>query len=325
MTDILNPLSDWVLVRLLMPGKKPPAPAAIHKDLALLFGGGLTKERVTTALNDHRATGMLPSKGQDLTDAGRSRALATLGLTELPPRCNWGMIKAKYLVPKALGLTPWSESEIARVNTADKLAARLLIAKYDLPVSADTNLNGVLESLVCKLAGFPGCTNFKELSATVMSRELQADPPLPVKDAAKVAPRLLLGTSKAGIDGYRMKVLGGMFTDRVEPVPTAAIDSIELHAFSERVNSLAPTCPSGWSGDDLVLISHVWNHVRGNPDFHSFDLRAFKSKLLDANRVQLLTLSRADLVQSLDPHDVTESETTYLNSVFHFIKIRKGN
>ena len=325
MTDILNPLADWVLVRLLMPGKKPPAPAAIHKDLALLFSGSLTKERVTTVLNELRAAGMLPSKGQMLTDAGRGRALATLGLTELPPKCNWGMIKAKYLVPKALGLTPWSESEIARVNTADKLAARLLKAKFELPVSADTKLSGVLESLVCKLAGFPGCTNFKELSATVISRELQADPPLPVKDAAKVAPRLLLETSKAGIDGFRMKVLGGTFMDRAEPVPAASQDSTELQAFSERVNSLAPTCPTGWSGDDLVLISHVWNHVRGNLEFHSFDLPAFKSKLLDANRLQLLTLSRADLVQALDPHDVAESETTYLNSVFHFIKIRKGN
>ena len=324
MPDTTDPLADLILVRLLMPGKKAPAASAIHKDLAPLFRGGLTKERVADTLNELRSAGMLPPKGQVLTDAGRSRALAYIGLAELPPKCNWGAIKAKFLVPNALGLKPWSEAEVARVGTADKLAAWLIKAKYGLPVSADS-LSGVLEALVCKLAGFPRCSSLKELTATVISRELQADPPLPVKDAAKLAPRLLLGAAKPGLDGYRMKVLNGSYEDRVDPKPAHSGVSTDLQTFADHLNASATSSPTGWSGDDLVLISHVWNHVHRRPEFQSLDLPAFKMKLLEANRARLLTLSRADLAQALDPHDVSESETSYLNSVFHFIKIRKGN
>jgi hypothetical protein len=325
LTYISNPLAAWILVRLAMPGKTPPAPAAILKDLAPLFGSRLTKERVTAVLNELRAAGMLPAKGQVLTDAGRSHALATLGLSELPPKCNWGMIKAKYLVPKALGLTPWSEAEIARVNTADKLAARLLKAKYELPITADAKLKDVLEALVCKLAGFPGCGSFKELTATVISRELQVDPPLSVKDAPKLAPRLLLDAKKAGVDGYRMQLLAGLFEDRVEPSPEPAAEPMDLQTFAELVRTLAPSAPTGWTGDDLLLISHVWNHVHGRPEFQAYDNASFKEKLVEANRARLLTLSRADLIQALDPQDVRESEVSYLDSVFHFLKIQKGN
>jgi hypothetical protein len=37
----------------------------------------------------------------------------------------------------------------------------------------------------------------------------------------------------------------------------------------------------------------------------------------------MLTLSRADLVQIMDPTDVAESETHYRNAVFHFILVDK--
>ena len=82
---------------------------------------------------------------QLITDAGRVRGLAYLGIAQMPPKCNWATIRAKFLIPKALGLTPWSEAEVARLSSTDKLAARLLKQKYDLPVSADTNLTVVLE------------------------------------------------------------------------------------------------------------------------------------------------------------------------------------
>jgi hypothetical protein len=42
---------------------------------------------------------------------------------------------------------------------------------------------------------------------------------------------------------------------------------------------------------------------------------------VEANAHRLLTLSRADLVQLMDPGDVAESETPYLNAVFHLILV----
>jgi hypothetical protein len=313
----VSDLADLLLARLVMPSKNPPSPAALHKDLAPLIRGGLKKERVAEVLAGFRSSGLLPPKGQALTESGRARALALLGLIELPPKCNWSKVKAGFLVPKALGLKEWSEAEIARVATADKLAARLLKSKYELPVTAETNLAGVVESLVCKLAGFPACKSLKELVASVLSRELDADPPLPAKDAARLAPRMLLSVAKAGVDGYRMKIIGGAFEDRAEP-PRPETD---LRAFATIVLEAAPDCPSGWSGDDLVLLSHVWNHVKDR--FQPLEMAGFKEKLIAANRERLLSLSRADLVQALDPQDVRDSETSHLNATFHFLKIGK--
>lgn len=313
MSDTAHPLVDMMLARLLIPGKKPPALGVIHKDLSPLFLGGLTKDRVAAVMMELRSSGFLPAKGQLITDAGKVRGLAYLGIAQLPPKCNWATIRAKFLIPKTLGLTPWSEAEVARLSSTDKLAARLLRQKYDLPVSADTNLTGVLESLVCRLIGYPTLTTLKELAAMAISREVSAEPALPVKELNKVAPRLLLGSTKSGIEGFRALVVNGTLKD--EPKP-------ELEAFAERVTAAARTCPTGWSGEDFVFISHVWRHMQ--PEFPSLDLAGFKTKLLAANRARLLTLSRADLVQAMKPEDVRESETSYLNSVFHFILIRKG-
>ncbi len=313
MSDTTHPLVDIMLARLLIPGKKPPALGVIHKDLSPLFQGRLTKDRVAAVMMELRSSGFLPAKGQLITDSGRVRGLAYLGIAQLPPKCNWATIRAKFLIPKALGLTPWSEAEVARLSSTDKLAARLLKQKYDLPVSADTNLTGVLESLVCRLIGYPTLTTLKELAAVAISREVGAEPTLPAKELNKVAPRLLLGSTKSGIEGFRALVLNGTLKD--EPKP-------ELEAFAERVTASARTCPTGWFGDDLVFISHVWKHLE--PEFPSLDLAGFKTKLLAANRARLLTLSRADLVQAMRAEDVRESETSYLNSVFHFILIRKG-
>ncbi len=330
MPDTAQPLAELTLARLVIPGKKPPAPGAIRKDLAPLIGGGLTKERVAAVLADLRSEGWLPEKGQSLTEAGRARALVYLGLAELPSKCNWGTIRAKFLVPKALGLTPWSDAEVARVGTTDKLAARLLKAKYALPVSAEANLTGVLEALVCRLLGYPALTSLKELTAVMLSREANAEPVLPAKDVTKVAPRLLLGAVRGGIESYRAVVLNGTFEDVGETTPLAkpalAPPKVppELRIFAGRVTEAARTCPTGWFGDDLVFISHVWRHLRCDPESPALDLPDFKTKLLAANRARLLTLSRADLVQGMGADDVRESETSYLNSVFHFILIPKG-
>ena len=53
-------------------------------------------------------------------------------------------------------------------------------------------------------------------------------------------------------------------------------------------------------------------------------LDAFKSRLVEAHRADLLTLVRADLVEAMDPQDVAASEARYLNATFHFIRCRRN-
>ena len=83
----------------------------------------------------------------------------------------------------------------------------------------------------------------------------------------------------------------------------------------------ARACPTGRYGDSKVFIVHVWRMLRDDPEFRGTDFPTFKQRLAEANNARLLDLSRADLVQAMDPEDVQLSEVSYLNASFHFIRI----
>ena len=51
------------------------------------------------------------------------------------------------------------------------------------------------------------------------------------------------------------------------------------------------------------------------------DLGDFKQRLLRANQAGLLSLSRADLVEAMDPADVRASEISSLGATFHFVRV----
>ena len=83
-------------------------------------------------------------------------------------------------------------------------------------------------------------------------------------------------------------------------------------------------CPTGWFGDNKVFVSHVWRQLHEEPGVPPLDLPAFKQRLVEANQAGLLTLSRADLVQVMDPADVRDSEIQYLNATFHFLLVERN-
>ncbi len=61
--------------------------------------------------------------------------------------------------------------------------------------------------------------------------------------------------------------------------------------------------------------------LESDPDFAGMSYDQFKEFLALANNFRHLDLSRADLVQAMDPDDVRLSEVHYLNATFHFIRI----
>jgi hypothetical protein len=107
---------------------------------------------------------------------------------------------------------------------------------------------------------------------------------------------------------------------RAEAVAEPAFD---LPAFAATVRAAARDCPTGRFGPNKVFINHVWRHLGQEPSVPRLDLDAFKARLVEANRAGLLHLSRADLVEVMDPADVQDSETPYLNAVFHFVLLQE--
>ena len=100
--------------------------------------------------------------------------------------------------------------------------------------------------------------------------------------------------------------------------PPAAFD---LSGFVQKVQAAAENCTSGRFGNNKVFVIHVWRALQNDAAFNEMDLAAFKRHLAEANNARLLDLSRADLVQAMDPDDVRLSEVSYLNATFHFIRI----
>jgi len=120
----------------------------------------------------------------------------------------------------------------------------------------------------------------------------------------------------------RDAVLRGWISGSVDqPDRRPSISPSGLADFVQKVRAAAEECASGRFGDNKVFIIHVWRALQNDPDFRGMDLPAFKQRLAEANNARLLDLSRADLVQAMDPDDVRLSEVTYLNAAFHFIRI----
>ena len=315
-----GPLADLILVRLLPPAKSPPSPKRVLTDLAPFFRTPPTPEQVSEAMNGLRAAGLMKPLGQHLTDAGRDRAMAYLGISELPAKLNWGAVKAKFLVPKALGLSAKA------VENADKLAAVLLKRKLGLPVGTGDTLTAVIDAIACRVLGFPdrAKVNFR---AAILSKHIGEDQPLTTADLKRAVPARLLEPQGKGTDGLRKLALKG-FADgasvssaqQPEPQPDETFD---LEDFANTVLSVARKALTGRFGDNKVFISHVWRQLADEPRFARLGLDGFKAKLVDANRADLLTLSRADLYQELDPVDLNASEITTPAAVFHFIFTEK--
>ena len=138
-----------------------------------------------------------------LTDAGRERALRFLGVAELRARTNWSTVIAKYLFPKAAGL---SANAAAKLNNGDKLAAFVLKRKYGLAAGAGSTVNQVLEAIACKQLGFPEETTLDGLLCAVLS-QLMGSERLTKEKLVKQLPLFETGLTAASADAVRCKVV----------------------------------------------------------------------------------------------------------------------
>lgn len=90
--------------------------------------------------------------------------------------------------------------------------------------------------------------------------------------------------------------------------------------FAKRVLEAARASKTGRFGHDKVFISHVLRQLT-DEGARVNDAGEFKERLVSVHRHRLLSLSRADLVEAMDPRDVAASETRYLNATFHFVRV----
>jgi hypothetical protein len=298
-----------------------PTPKKVREDLGKLLNEELSPAAFEELRSELTDAGFLTKNKRNafaLTETGRERGLRFLGLTELPPRTNWSKVIAKYLFPKAAGL---SESAAAKLDDGDKLAAFILKQKYGLGAGAGWTVNQVAEAIACKELGFPEETTLQGLLCTVLSRLLGSER-LPKDKLVKQLPLFETGLKTVITEAARRKVVRDWLDGAPAPVqpPVPPPEPFDLPAFAATVKALAADSPpeDRFHGNK-VFIAALWRASQREPSLQHISLPDFKRRLVEANSQHLLHLSRADLVQVMDPQLVAESEMVYLNATFHFV------
>jgi hypothetical protein len=272
-----------------------------------------------------------------LTLDGRRRALAFLGIDELKPKTTWTTLKKVHLPARVLGIPAASDATIKALSSDPIFKAVLLKQEYDLPVAVLPRLDDVIDALVWRLLGFRNTArklDLKALKTALLNRELGDGRATDFKKAANQLLARRLGARRDDSKELRDAVLrgwidrdpalraGGEQTRKSLPIPPVSpLPAFDLATFAERVKAAAGGCVTGRYGDNKVFIAHVWKVFQSDPLFQNMDLAAFKHYLAEANNARLLDLSRADLVQAMNPDDVRQSEVRYMNASFHFVRI----
>ncbi len=317
--------SDLVLVRMALPSKNPVSPSVVRRDVGELIGPDFSAVVFDEMRNELAVAGLL-TKGKRntfaLTDAGRERALVVLGVAEMPSAMNWSTVIAEHLFPKAAGLPADAAAEL---NSGDKLAAFVLKRKYGLPAAAGSTVSQVLEAVVCNRLGFSGETTLEGLLCAVLS-ELMGSERQTKGTLKQQLPLFDTGLTDASADAARCKVVRDWLAsapkaqpERRAPEPPPA-EPFDLTAFAATVRALAAKSPpEDRFHDDKVFIAALWRATQHEPSVPRLSLPEFKERLVEANSQNLLHLSRADMGSAMDPQLVADSETGYLNALFHFV------
>lgn len=353
----LPPVHVLILVRLLASGEKGDKTSKLRKDLEPWLGhrwsGAVLTDVLDRALEALETAGLVaaapkPARAKKtdpaflLTPEGRKRGLEVLKVDQLPPKATWATLKKGYLPAVALNLPALDEKSRKTFSSDGGFKAALLKEQFGLSLNGCPTLAQATDALAWKLIGFESAEKF---SAPAVQKALfhkalgdQAARPAEAKKSVDLLLSRRVGARRGGGDGMREAVLRGWIDqsppardDRVqtvpglsptpEPAPPSSPAPLDLEHFARTVVAAARACATGRFGDNKVFIIHVWRSLQDDPAFRAMGLAAFKHRLAEANNARLLDLSRADLVQAMDPEDVRLSEVNYLNASFHFIRI----
>ncbi len=93
----------------------------------------------------------------------------------------------------------------------------------------------------------------------------------------------------------------------------------KLDLFAANVRKAAANAPvTGKFRDNKVFIHAAWRAYYDGYD--ALPLRMFKERLLKANKIGVLKLSRADLAETMDQAMVSQSETSDGMAKYHFVE-----
>lgn len=254
-----------------------------------------------------------------LTDAGRQRALAFLGVADVAANVTWPKLQSDYLFPLAMNLEPGS-SEAARLRTSAPLSLAILSREKNIPPRAGATAKSALATVAWKLIGVETEAAFSAENVIQHFALKRTPKKMTGQQVVTALAAVAVGSSKTGAADLRAAAVRKWLVST--PVKATPAPNDDLEEFACGVIEAARRCPAAARfGENKVFISHVWRQLDGDPAASGAGFDQFKRRLVQANREGLLHLSRADLVEAMNPIDVRESATMNDNATFHFVRI----
>ncbi|KYG02991.1 hypothetical protein BE21_53760 [Sorangium cellulosum] len=312
----LSGLGTYVLGRLLC-NLKGFTPRQIAEMLMFLFKGRQGQNDATRLIEnelvDFVQSGFairVRRSSYQITGDGQKAIREALHLAH-HKKVSWPEIKdlvAARMLDAETSATKGRREIAVDVPPADAASiATLLVSAFHLNLGQAPSLPRVLGAVAWRSIGVTTADPFtvEAVMRVLLSRQADAPPQGTLKQAID----LLVKKASALGTGAR-----GLLAPQTAPLPA------DEPAFAARVLEAARASKSGRFGDNKVFISHVLQRL-AEDGVAIGDADAFKARLVSAHRRGLLALNRADLVEAMDPADVDASETRYLSTTFHFVRI----
>ncbi|WP_437765330.1 hypothetical protein WMF27_30530 [Sorangium sp. So ce281] len=312
----LSGLGTYVLGRLLC-NLDGFTPRQIAERLMFLFKGR-PGQNDTTRLIENELIDLVQSgfarrarrSSYQITSDGQRVIRAALHLAH-QKKLSWRNIKdlaaARVIDEETSTAKGWREIAVDVPPAEATRIATLLASAFHLNLGQAPSLSRVLGAVAWSAIGVTTADPFtvEAVMRVLLSRQADAPPQGTLKQAIDLLVRKAstLGTGALGL-----------VAPKAAPLPA------DESAFAARVLEAARASNSGRFGDNKVFISHVLRRL-AEDGVAIGDADTFKTRLVSAHRRGLLALNRADLVEAMDPADVDASETRYLSTTFHFVRI----
>ncbi|HEY6882383.1 MAG TPA: hypothetical protein VI299_30335 [Polyangiales bacterium] len=321
-----------VLARLLPENNKGHARANVVKSVAALLPGVNGKDSAERAWDEVLAKSWADNKGR-LTAGGRRELSERLRVEKFPNVRTWADVQRLLLGPIALGMpapavkgADFAADVVCAVHSfsatslraaVDRLAWRALGVETEMAFTPFSVQRHLLRELVPRGESTP-----EKFRKQVAARFVQSNDSRPQKLREAALRQWVRGgklatpvTDPAKPESRGLVVIANDNTNRAET---------SLERFAEAVMDTARKPGVTRFHDDRAFIGSIWEHMRGRSPVFEMPLDAFKEKLVQAHRQKLIRMSRADLVQAMDPAEVARSEARYLSATFHFVALQAG-
>ena len=335
-------LGNFVLVRLSASGN-PPSRTVLDQTLKPYFScrlglsDGQWRKLLANTLDELAGMGFIEQRPYRLSPAGWAALKDFLEIDELPTDLKWLSLRNRYLLAKALDILPASPAQLKRLATSDGIRAAVLVKHYKLPIEPLPTLEHALDVLAeqelrpeiqrdstgtmvmerddrLRLALIPNQPG--ELKVCLPAFVMKAR-----NNSVESLRQAVINRWLNGCDANEYKFLMPGAAEEDTGESSSHLDGeFDLRTFASRIRDLAGRAETAQFGGNKVFLSHLWESYRAESECNGMTRRQFNEYLLEANRQNLITLSRADLISELDPETVEASEIALPHATFHFLR-----